>query len=52
MDQLRAEAARGAIVVVATHDPAVVDVADRRLALDEGRLVVADDDPAAASGGR
>jgi putative ABC transport system ATP-binding protein len=52
MDQLRAEAARGAIVVVATHDPAVVDVADRRLALDEGRLVVADDDPSAASGGR
>jgi putative ABC transport system ATP-binding protein len=42
MDQLRAEAARGAIVVVATHDPAVVDAADRRLALDEGRLIVAD----------
>jgi putative ABC transport system ATP-binding protein len=43
MDQLRAEAARGAIVVVATHDPAVVDAADRRLVLDEGRLVVADE---------
>ena len=39
MDQLRAEAARGAVVVVATHDPAVVDAADRRLVLDEGRLV-------------
>jgi len=43
MDQLRAEAARGAIVVVATHDPAVVDAADRKLVLDEGRLVVADE---------
>ncbi|HET7431075.1 MAG TPA: ATP-binding cassette domain-containing protein [Nocardioides sp.] len=43
MDQLRAEAARGAIVVVATHDPAVVDAADRRLVLDEGRLVVSDE---------
>src|SRR6195952_4434093 len=42
MDQLRAEAARGAIVVVATHDPAVVDASDRRLVLDEGRLVPAD----------
>ena len=43
MDQLRAEAARGAIVVVATHDPAVVEAADRQLVLDEGRLVVAED---------
>src|SRR3954467_66931 len=43
MDQLRAEAARGAIVVVATHDPAVVEASDRRLVLDEGRLVVADE---------
>jgi putative ABC transport system ATP-binding protein len=42
MDQLRIEAARGAIVVVATHDPAVVDASDRRLVLDEGRLVPAD----------
>lgn len=41
MDQLRIEAARGAIVVVATHDPAVVEAADRRLVLDEGRLVEA-----------
>jgi putative ABC transport system ATP-binding protein len=43
MDQLRLEAARGAIVVVATHDPAVVDVADRRLVLDEGRLLTSDE---------
>ncbi len=38
MAQLRAEAARGAIVVVASHDPAVVDTADRRITLDEGRI--------------
>jgi putative ABC transport system ATP-binding protein len=38
MAQLRAEAERGAIVVVASHDPAVVDAADRRISLDEGRL--------------
>jgi putative ABC transport system ATP-binding protein len=43
MDQLRIEAARGAIVVVATHDPAVVEAADRKIVLDEGRLVPADD---------
>jgi putative ABC transport system ATP-binding protein len=43
MDQLRLEAARGAIVVVATHDPAVVDAADRRLVLDEGRLLSPDE---------
>jgi putative ABC transport system ATP-binding protein len=43
MDQLRLEAARGAIVVVATHDPAVVDAADRRLLLDEGRLLMPDE---------
>ncbi len=43
MDQLRVEAARGAIVVVATHDPAVVDAADRKIVLDEGRLVPAED---------
>jgi putative ABC transport system ATP-binding protein len=43
MDQLRLEAARGAIVVVATHDPAVVDAADRCLVLDEGRLLPADE---------
>ncbi len=39
MAQLHAEAARGAVVVVATHDPAVVDAADRHCLLDEGRLV-------------
>jgi putative ABC transport system ATP-binding protein len=43
MDQLRLEAARGAIVVVATHDPAVVDAADRRVVLDEGRLLTPDE---------
>jgi len=43
MDQLRIEAARGAIVVVATHDPAVVEAADRKVVLDEGRLVPAED---------
>ena len=37
--ELRAEADRGAVVVVATHDPAVVEVCDRHFALDEGRLV-------------
>ena len=43
MDQLRLEAERGAIVVVATHDPAVVAAADRKIVLDEGRLVPAHD---------
>ena len=43
MDQLRIEAARGAVVVVATHDPAVVAAADRTLVLDEGRLVPVED---------
>jgi putative ABC transport system ATP-binding protein len=43
MDQLRREASRGAVVVVATHDPAVVDAADRLLVLDEGRLVPVED---------
>ena len=38
LDELRAEAARGAVVVVATHDPAVVDGCDRHYALDEGVL--------------
>lgn len=36
--ELRAEAQRGAVVVVATHDPAVVDTADRYVVIDEGRL--------------
>jgi len=39
MAQLRAEARRGAIVVVATHDPAVVETADRYVTLDEGHLI-------------
>lgn len=37
--ELRREAERGAVVVVATHDPAVVDACDDHHALDEGRLV-------------
>lgn len=37
--ELRTEAARGAVVVVATHDPAVVESCDLHVALDEGRLV-------------
>jgi putative ABC transport system ATP-binding protein len=37
--ELRAEAQRGAIVVVATHDPAVVDACDGHHVIDEGRLV-------------
>jgi putative ABC transport system ATP-binding protein len=52
MDQLRAEAARGAIVVVATHDPAVVAGSDRRLVLDEGRLVAGNDELTLAGEGR
>ena len=37
--ELRAEAARGSVVVVATHDPSVVEACDLHFALDEGRLV-------------
>lgn len=37
--ELREEAARGAVVVVATHDPAVVEACDLHVALDEGRVV-------------
>jgi putative ABC transport system ATP-binding protein len=37
--ELRAEADRGAVVVVATHDPAVAEACDRHYVLDEGRLV-------------
>jgi putative ABC transport system ATP-binding protein len=43
MEQMRVEAARGAIVVVATHDTAVVRAADRMVVLDEGRLVPPED---------
>lgn len=38
MAQLAAEARRGAIVVVATHDPAVVAAAQRSYVLDDGQL--------------
>jgi putative ABC transport system ATP-binding protein len=38
MAELRVEARRGAVVVVATHDPAVVEASDRQVALDEGHL--------------
>lgn len=37
--ELRAEAQRGAVVVVATHDPVVVEACDLHFALDEGRVV-------------
>ena len=39
LEELRAEAGRGAVVVVATHDPAVVEACDLHIALDEGRVV-------------
>ena len=39
LSELREEAARGAVVVVATHDPAVVEACDLHFALDEGHLV-------------
>ena len=38
MAELRAEARRGAVVVVATHDSAVVDASDRHIVIDEGML--------------
>src|SRR5689334_8409185 len=37
--ELRKEAERGAVVVVATHDPAVVDACDAHYTLDDGMLV-------------
>ena len=43
--ELRREADRGAVVVVATHDPAVVEACDHHHALDEGRLVATEPDP-------
>ncbi|HEX8781193.1 MAG TPA: ATP-binding cassette domain-containing protein [Nocardioides sp.] len=39
LQELRVEAARGAVVVVATHDPAVVEACDEHVAVDEGRVV-------------
>ncbi|KAA1429246.1 ABC transporter ATP-binding protein [Nocardioides antri] len=38
LDVLRREADRGAVVVIATHDPAIVDAADDHVTIDEGRL--------------
>jgi putative ABC transport system ATP-binding protein len=38
MEQLRAEAERGAIVVLATHDSELVELCDRHHVVDEGRL--------------
>jgi putative ABC transport system ATP-binding protein len=38
VDLLRAEAHRGAAVVIATHDPTVAESADGHAVLDEGRL--------------
>jgi putative ABC transport system ATP-binding protein len=38
LDALRREADRGAVVVIATHDPAIVDAADDHVMIDEGRL--------------
>ncbi|MCM0620921.1 ABC transporter ATP-binding protein [Nocardioides bruguierae] len=38
--ELRREADRGAVVVVATHDPAVVEACDGHVALDDGRVVL------------
>ncbi len=40
LDLLRAEADRGVVVVMATHDPEAAAVADREVRLDEGRLTV------------
>ena len=39
LQELHAEAGRGAVVVVATHDPAVVEACDEHVAVDEGRVV-------------
>ena len=39
MEQLRAEAERGAVVVVATHDLELVEACDRHHVIDEGRLL-------------
>ena len=38
MAELRAEAATGAVVVVATHDAAVVAASHRHMIIDEGML--------------
>jgi putative ABC transport system ATP-binding protein len=38
LDLLRAQANRGAVVVMATHDPEAAAVCDGEVQLDEGRL--------------
>ncbi len=40
LDLLRAQADRGAVVIMATHDPEAAALADREVRLDEGRLSV------------
>jgi putative ABC transport system ATP-binding protein len=47
--ELRREAEQGSVVVVATHDPAVVAACDRHVAIDEG--VLTDLSPAGGPGG-
>lgn len=41
----------GVTALVATHDPALIDVADRIVELRDGRIVTADADPAEVPGG-
>jgi putative ABC transport system ATP-binding protein len=48
--ELREEARRGAIVVIATHDPSVVAASDAHVSIDEGHLT-ADLDRAGVTGG-
>lgn len=38
LEALRAEAERGSVVVIATHDPTIEEAADHRLTIDGGRL--------------
>lgn len=38
LEALHREAERGAVVVIATHDPAIVDAADLHVTIDEGRI--------------
>jgi putative ABC transport system ATP-binding protein len=50
MDLLRSVVhARGMTALVATHDPALIDLADRRLTLRDGHLVEPAEEPAATS---
>jgi putative ABC transport system ATP-binding protein len=50
MDLLRVVRSRGVTVLVATHDPALMDLADRVLTLRDGQLVEHDDALVAAAG--